>query len=354
MGLATFIIRRLLWVVPTMLGVSILIFAVTMMFTPYQRAMLYIHNIQDLRGKNIDDIVATYGFNRPAYEQYLNWLGKVLRGDLGYSESSKDLVLPTILKRLPRTAEIVLPSIPIIVFVGLFLGVLSATHRDTIIDHATRVLAIFGWSLPTFWLAIMLLAIFSSGLNWFPPGTGGLPLGSQANQFVKIGGSWHTYTGMFTIDGLLNGQPWITIDAIKHLVLPTMTLTIISIALIIRIMRSSMLETLGKNYIIAAKAKGLKNSVVINKHARRNALIPVVTLSALLTAGMITGVVITETTFSINGIGRFAADAAVGHGGAVDMASVLGFALFTGIVFIVANLLVDITYAYLDPRIRLD
>jgi len=352
MGLATFIIRRLLWVVPTMLGVSILIFAVTMMFSPYQRAMLYIHNIQDLRGKNIDDIVATYGFNRPAYEQYLDWLGRVLRGDLGYSETSRDLVLSTILTRLPRTAEVVLPSIPIIVVVGIFLGVLSATHRDTIIDHITRVVAIFGWSLPTFWLAIMLLAIFSDTLGWFTPGTGGLPLGSEANEFVKIGGSWHTYTGMFTIDGLLNGQPWITIDALKHLVLPTMTLTIVSIALIIRIMRSSMLETLGKNYIITAKAKGLKNSVVINKHARRNALIPVATVSGLLVAGLLTGVVITETIFDIDGLGRWAARAA-GTGGAIDLPGILGFALFTCVVYVTANLIVDALYAYLDPRIRL-
>lgn len=352
MGLATFIIRRLLWVIPTMLGVSILIFAVIMMFTPMQRAMLYVHNIQDLRGKNIDDIIATYGFNRPVYEQYANWLGKVLQGDLGYSESSKDLVLTTIITRLPRTAEIVLPSIPIIVLVGIYLGVLSATHRDTIIDHTTRVFAIFGWSLPTFWLAIMLLAIFADLLGWFPPGVGGLPLGSEANQFVKIGGTWHTYTGMFTIDGLLNGQPWITLDALRHLVLPTITLTIISIALIIRVTRSSMLETLGKNYVITAKAKGLKNSVVINKHARRNALIPVATVSGLLVAGLLTGVVITETIFGIDGLGRWAAQAA-GIGGAVDLPGVLGFALFTCVVYVTANLIVDVIYAYLDPRIRL-
>jgi peptide/nickel transport system permease protein len=196
----------------------------------------------------------------------------------------------------------------------------------------------------------MLIAIFFGALGWFPPER----MSTDVHNYIYVSGKWQTYTGLLTIDGLLNGQLWITLDALKHLVLPTISLTAINIALIIRVMRSSMLEALGKGYIVAARAKGLSNIEVINKHARRNALIPVVTLSALLVAGMITGVVITETVFAINGIGRFAADAAVSHGGAVDVPAVLGFTLFAGIVFIIANLIVDITYAYLDPRIRLD
>lgn len=356
MGLATFIIRRLLWVIPTILGVTILIFAVTMLFDPYTRAAIYINNPQDvsfLKGQTLDYLVHKLGLDDPAYIQYLRWLGQALRGNLGFSELVNQPVLDAIVTRLPRTAEIVLPSIPIIVIVGVYLGVISATHRDTIIDHGTRVFAIFGWSLPTFWLAIMLLAIFGGWLGWFPPGNGGLPLGSAANEFVKTNRSWHTYTGMFTIDGLLNGQLWITLDALRHLVLPTMTLVIISIALIIRIMRSSMLETLGKSYIITARAKGLKNSQVINKHARRNALIPVATVSGLLVAGLLTGVVITETIFDINGLGRFAALAAGMGGGVPDIPAILGFAMFTCIIYVTANLIVDILYAYLDPRIRL-
>jgi len=152
---------------------------------------------------------------------------------------------------------------------------------------------------------------------------------------------------------LLNGQPWIAVDALKHLVLPTMGLTIIQVALIIRVMRSSMLETLGKNYIITAKAKGLKNSEVINRHARRNALIPVATIAGMLTAGLLTGVIITETIYDIQGLGRWAADAATGGGGSVDIPAVMGFAMFTCIVYVFANLIVDVLYAYLDPRIRL-
>jgi len=352
MGLVTYIIRRLLWVVPTMLGVSVLIFAVTMLFTPYQRAALYINNPQDLRGGGLDDIVKQYHLDAPPQEQYFTWLGQVLRGNLGYSETSDSLVLDAIIIKAPHTAEVVLPCIPIIILLGVYLGVQSAKHRDTVIDHATRVFAIFGWSLPSFWLGIMLMAIFSGELGWFLPGTGGKPLSSAAVTFVTSRG-WHTYTGFYTIDGLLNGQVWITLDTIKHLVLPTMTLTIISIALIVRVMRSSMLETLGKSYIITARAKGLKNSEVINKHARRNALIPVATLSGLLVAGLLTGVVITETIFGIDGLGRWAARAAGVGGSAPDIPAVLGFALFAAIVYIMANLIVDVLYAYLDPRIRL-
>jgi len=358
MGLATFIIRRLLWVIPTMLGVSILVFGVTLLFSPEIRAAIYIRNPQDLRdptgeAKPIEQIIIDFGFDRPPHEQYLRWLGGVLRGDLGFSKTSNMLVLDALVTKLPRTAEIVLPCIPIVVVVGIYLGVLSATHRDSVIDHATRVFAIFGWSLPTFWVAIMLLAIFFGVLGWFPPGAMGFPLGSPGSIFVQTNPSWHWYTGLCTIDGLLNGQLWITMDALLHLVLPTMTLTIISIALIIRIMRSSMLETLNKSYIITAKAKGLKSSQVINKHARRNALIPVATVSGLLVAGLLTGVVITETIFDIQGLGRWAAQAAGMGWGTPDIPAIMGFALFTCIIYVMANLIVDIMYAYLDPRIRL-
>ena len=293
-----------------------------------------------------------YRLDDPPHLQYFTWLGQVLQGQLGWSQTSNKPVLETILSRLPRTAELVLPCIPIVILLGVYLGIKSATHRDTAVDHASRVFAIFGWSLPTFWLAIVLMLIFYSWLGWFPPGTGGRPLGSPAGEFVTPGPSgsgWHTYTGFYTIDGLLNGQLWITMDCIVHLVLPTMTLTIISIALIIRIMRSSMLETLSKSYIITARAKGLKNSQVINKHARRNALIPVATVSGLLVAGFLTGTVITETVYGYDGLGRWAALAAIN----TDIPAILGFAMLTAIIYVIANLFVDVLYAYLDPRIRL-
>lgn len=350
MGLGTYIIRRLLLVIPTLLGVTILVFAVTMLFTPQQRAALYISDPKQL--KDLSSIIKLYGLDDPPHLQYFRWLSQVLQGNLGYSQTSNKPVLQTIIERLPRTAEIVLPAIPLIIFIGIFLGVQSAVHRDTITDHVTRVFAIFGWSLPTFWLAIMLLFIFYSQLGWFAPGTGGRPLSVQSVITVTSPG-WVTYTGLYTIDGLLNGKPEITIDALRHIALPTMSLTIINVALLIRVTRSSMLETLGKSYIVTARAKGLKNKEVINRHARRNALIPVATLSGMLAAGLLTGVVITETVYGIDGLGRWAADAA-GTVGSPDLPAVLGFTVFACLVYVISNLCVDIIYAYLDPRIRLE
>ena len=195
----------------------------------------------------------------------------------------------------------------------------------------------------------MLIAIFYLALGWFPPER----IGSEAYNYITLSGKWHTYTGLYTIDGLLNGQLWITIDALRHLVLPTISLTTIQIALIVRVMRSSMLESLSKGYIVTARAKGLSQAEVINKHARRNALIPTITVSGLLTAGMLTGVTITETVFNIDGIGRWAAWSAGAGGSVPDIPGVLGFAMFAGIVYCIANLIVDILYAYIDPRIRL-
>ena len=343
MGLLEFTVRRLILLIPTLIGVTLLIFAVTQMIDPNIRALLYVTSDKQL--DKLPEVIAKYGLDRPFYEQYFSWITQVLQGNLGISKSANNQpVLDVLLKRFPATLELTLYSAPLIIFFGIYLGVKSAVHKDTIIDHVTRALAIVGWSLPSFWLGIILLSIFYGGLGWFPPAR----LDGPAYTFVQSA-DWHKYTGLYTIDGLLNGQPWITFEAFRHLVLPVLVLTVIQVALLIRVMRSSMLESLSKGYIVTAKAKGLKNIEVINRHARRNALIPVVTLSGMLVAGMLGGLIITETVFAFPGIGQFAAAAAL----MTDIPAVLGFALFTGTIFVVANLLVDILYAFIDPRIKL-
>jgi len=345
MGLRTYIIRRLLLVIPTLLGATLLIFAVTQLFDPVARATLYITNVQQFTPENIDRIIQTYGLNDPAYLQFGRWLSQVLQGNLGFSRTARQPVLSALLERFPATAEVVITCAPIIILLGIWLGVKSAVHRDKLVDHVTRTVSIIGWSLPSFWLGIILISIFYVGLGLFPTGR----LSTSAYTFVLTNPSFIRYTKLNTIDGILNGQLWITVDAIRHMVLPVAVLTTIQIALIVRIMRSSMLEALNKGYIVAARAKGLTEREVVNKHARKNALIPTITLSGLMVAGMLNGVVITETVFGINGIGLFAANSAL----SLDIAAVLGFTLFSGAIFILANLIVDIAYAYLDPRIRL-
>ncbi|MBS7270095.1 MAG: ABC transporter permease [Candidatus Freyarchaeota archaeon] len=332
---------------PTLLGVILLIFAVSQLFTPEQRASLYITNEKQLQ--QVENIIRIYHLNESVLVQLSDWMTKLFQGNLGFSHTSRMPVLETLFKKLPATIEVVIWCIPIIILLGIYLGIQSAVHKDGPIDHMTRTLAIIGTSLPSFWIGIMLIAIFFSALGWFPPER----MSSSTRNFIDFSGQWRWYTGLISIDGLLNGQLWVTLDLLRHVVLPTISLTTINIALIIRVMRSSMLEALGKGYIVAARAKGLSNQEVINKHARRNALIPVVTVSGLLTAGLLTGVTITETVFNIDGVGRWAALAAGGGGSVPDIPGVLGFALFAGIVYVVANLIVDILYAYIDPRIRL-
>ncbi len=348
MGLGEFIVRRVLLIIPTLIGVIILIFAVTQLFTPQQRAALY---VTERTASDINEIVRQYHLNESVLLQFSGWAQQVLQGNLGFSTTSNRPVLETMLRKMPATFELVIWSVPLIIIVGIYLGMQSAIHRDKPVDHVTRSLSIIGYSLPSFWLGIMLIAIFFAGLGWFPPER----LGAQAMEYINTSGKWVHYTGLMTIDSLLNGQLWIFADFVRHMVLPTISLTTISIALIVRVMRSSMLEALSRGYVVTAKAKGLTKKEVINKHARRNALIPTITVSGLLTAGLLTGVTITETVFNIDGMGRWAAQAAIGGGAgtAPDIPAVLGFAMFTGLAYVIANLVVDIMYAYIDPRIRL-
>jgi dipeptide transport system permease protein len=346
-NLAAYIARRLILLVFVIIGVTMLVFLVSMMFPPEQRALLYIRTQQRMTKEGVQQTIKDYGLLDPFYLQYGRWLVQVLQGNLGWSVSASQTVADAIRTKWPLTFEIVLFAAPIIIFVGIYLGVQAAVHRNGPIDHASRVFSIIGWSLPSFWVGFLLLAIFYGLLHWFSPGS----LGQDARNFMTDPvNHFVQYTGVNMFDGLLNGQPWITLDAISHVVLPVATIVTIDVALLIRVMRSSMLESLSKPYITTAKAKGLSSKVVIYKHARRNALIPVATLSGMLVAGLLGGLIITETVFGFGGLGAWAARSAQ----TLDMPAVLGYAILSAIVFVIANLIVDVLYAYIDPRIRLD
>jgi len=344
MGLKAYVIRRLLLLIPTLIGITLLIFAI-MQFLPINiRAMMYITDVKELG--DLPKLIKEHGLDQPVYIQYFRWLkGVFVDHTLGVDRYNQP-VFEAIMARLPGTVELAMFSIPFIIFIGIVFGTTAAVHKDKAFDHMTRLLAIMGTSLPSFWLGIVLLSIFFAGLGWFPPQR----WSSNVNLYVSdTGSSWKWYTRLITIDGLINGRPDITLDGIRHLVLPVAVLTLLNIALIMRVMRSSMLESLSKDYITAAKAKGLTKKEVINKHARKNALIPVVTLSGLLAAGLLTGVVITETVFDLKGIGAYAAESAA----VPDIPVIIAYALLSGFVYVIANLIVDILYAYFDPRIRL-
>ena len=338
-----YIMRRLLMIPILLFGISILIFGMMQFLTPYERASLYVSDVPKKSG-SLDALVEKYGLNDPLPEQYLRWAGKVLQGDLGFSKRGKRPVIEAIRHLFPATLELALwSSIPMIVL-GIQLGVISAVHHNKPIDQVTRVLSIIGWSFPTFVFGLLMLMIFYAKLDWFPAGR----LSEWASQIVTSD-AFQRYTRMNTVDALLNLRLDIFFNALRHLVLPAITLSYLNLALILRVTRSSMLETLRQDYVTTARAKGLKESVVINRHAKPNALIPVTTIGGLTLITLLNGVVITETIFNYRGMGWFFADAAL-H---LDVVAVLGFSMFNAIILVFGNLIVDILYAYLDPRVRL-
>ena len=294
---------------------------------------------------NIDEIIELYGLNAPIWQQYITWLGQVFQGNLGWSPVVGMSVTDAIFNFLPATLELAIFATPLIIIGGIWLGTKAAANKDRFIDHATRTGAIMGWSLPTFWFGLVLLMIFYGYFQGlFPPErlSTGMSILVHSVSFTR-------YTGLNFLDGILNGEWAVTLDSLRHLVLPVLTLSVVNIAFIMRLMRSSMLESLGKGYILTARAKGLPERTVINKHARRNAMIPVLTVSGYLFAAIVNGVVITESIFNFKGLGWWAWRTAL----MLDISSILGFALFSGVLFVLTNLVVDLLYARFDPRVRL-
>jgi len=341
--LRAYIVRRLLLIIPVLFGVTLLIFGVLQLFSPVERVALYVTNPKQFG--SVADMIAKYGLDQPVWVQYGHWMNQIFHGNLGWSRVVSQPVTSAMLNFLPATLELAIFATPLIIFGGIFLGSKAAAHKDRAIDHATRVGAIVGWSLPTFWLGLMLLMVFYgffTGL--FPPER----LSTEMNVLVHSE-SFTQYTGLHFLDAILNGNGRVLLDSLRHLVLPVITLTVVQIAFIMRLMRSSMLEALGKGYILTARAKGLDENTVVSKHARRNALIPVLTVSGYIFAGLVNGVVITETIFNYKGLGWWAWQSAV-H---LDISGILAFALFNGVLFVFTNLVVDLLYAQIDPRVRL-
>ena len=343
MGLLNYLIRRLLLMVVILFGVTIVVFSIMMMLPPGQRVAIYLQD-ERVNAEQFEALIEKYGLNDPAPVQYARWVKSVFKGDFGFSVTAQAPVVDGFKQYFPVTLELVLLSGPLIILVGILLGSAAAVNKDKPIDHFARIFSIVGYSLPTFWLGLILLMIFYGYFGLFEPG-----ILSNEYRDVFFSEEFKSFTGLLVIDGILNNRWDVAADAFWHLVLPTVNLVILSSALIMRLMRSSMLESLGQDYIRTALAKGASKKVVIAKHARRNALIPVVTISGLMMAGLMAGMVITETIFSRPGIGRWMAQASL----RLDIPAIMFNVLFLSGVYVLINLVVDIIYAYIDPRIRL-
>jgi peptide/nickel transport system permease protein len=350
-----YIIRRLLIMPVILIGVTILIFVMLSWLSPYERVALYVQDIPKRQGA-MDELIAKYGLDDPIYVQYWYWMvgkkdprtgqiqGGVLRGDLGWSKVGRSSVSEVIGRRLPATAELALWSIVPLIGLSIWMGVVAAVNHNKFTDQVLRLFAITGWSIPTFVFGLLVLMIFYARLGWFPPGR----LSDWAQQIV-LSPAFHRYTNMNSVDALLNLRFDIFLDALRHLILPVLTLSVISWAFLLRVTRSSMLDTLRQDYMTTARAKGLAERTVIRRHAVPNALIPVITVGGLTLVGLLNGVVITETVFNYPGMGSFMADAAL----SLDVVSVLGVTLFSSFILVFGNLIVDVLYGVVDPRIRL-
>jgi len=337
-----FISRRLLLLPLVMAGVTLLLFLLTQRLSPEMRASLYVRDAKQM--SSLDEVIKQYGLNDPVLQQYGRWLKNILRGDLGYSETANMPVRSAVKAYLPATVQLAVATMVLVLFFGVWFGILSAAYKDRFLDNALRFISLGAFSLPVFVLGLLLLMVFYGKLGWFAPGAYSL-----RTDLIINGPGFTQHTGFTILDSIFNFRFDILFDVMRHLVLPAVTLCLGSFALMVRVMRSGMLEELNKDYIRSARARGLSDFQVFYKHAGRNAFLPVVTLAGIQFIRLLGGTVIVETVFNYPGIGRWGVQCAQ----QLDIAGVLGFSLMVAALFVCGNLAADILYTVLDPRIRL-
>ncbi len=355
-----FIGRRLLLLIPVLLGVLLVTFVIVRLI-PGDPCVTMLG--ERATPAKCEVFLTRYGLNDNIVVQFGRYLGNLVQGDFGNSIKFTRPVTDLIAERLPLTMELTLLAMLFSTVVGVGLGVISALKRNTIIDTVTMVIANIGISMPVFWLGLLLAYIFALLLKGTPfvlPPSGRFTAGVALKDLAVVWGL-KDLTGFkkfivelasntVLINCLFTGDWKILWDSLRHLILPAVAVGTIPMSIIARMTRSSLLEVVGLDYIRTARAKGLVERKVISKHAFRNALIPIVTIIGIETGGLLSGAVLTETVFALPGIGT----ALVGAILARDYPVVQGFTIVIALIFVMVNLIVDLSYAYLDPRIRLD
>jgi peptide/nickel transport system permease protein len=332
-----YVLRRLLLIPPLLLGVTLVTFVLSHA-VPADPISAHLGQSAQLDPETVAAFKREWGLDRPLHEQYFAYLDSLRQGKLGRSIVSKRPVEQDLAQYLPNTVLLATAAIVFAVVLGVPLGVISAVKRNAPIDHLVRAISLIGVSMPVFWLALVSLFIFYYKLDWLPgPGMIG-------SKFIAP----PSVTGFLPVDALVAGKSDIFWDSLHHLILPSLVLSSFSIGLIARVTRSSMLEILSQDYMRTARAKGLKERVVITTHALRNALIPTITVIGLAYGNQLGGAVLTETIFSWPGIGRYAYQAA----SSMDFPAVMGVTMLIATLYIGVNLIVDVLYGVLDPRIR--
>jgi dipeptide transport system permease protein len=330
-----FLLRRVALIVPTFFGVTLLAFALIRLIPGDP-----VENLSGERGMDPERrlrLLHQFGLDQPLYTQYFDYIGNVLRGDLGTSLTTHEPVLTEFLTLFPATFELAFFALIFAICVGLPAGILAAIKRNTVADYAVMGVSLTGYSMPIFWWALLLILFFSVQLGWTPVS------GRLAVQFDVP-----ATTGFMLIDTLRSGEPGAFRSALSHLVLPTIALGTIPLAVIARMTRSSMLEVLREDYVRTARAKGLPQLQVVLVHALRNALIPVITVIGLQVGLLLSGAILTETIFSWPGIGNWLIHGVQSR----DYPVVQGGILLIATIVISVNLVVDLLYGVINPRIR--
>jgi peptide/nickel transport system permease protein len=355
--LTRYIIRRLVLLLPVLIGISVVTFAMLRLIPgDPARIMLGEHATEEA----IARFRESAGLNDPIPVQYWRYVQRLARGDWGRSIARKEWVTTELAQRLPATLELSIGAMIVACVVGISAGIISAYRQNSVFDLITMVGALVGVSMPVFWLGLLLSYVFGYRLHWLPPSarlTVGIELKTIAEtynlQFTgAVGTALNSILGflsnLYVFDSIVTANPDALIDSIKHLILPSIALGTIPMSIVARMTRSSLLEVLGMDYIRTARAKGQHERVVLMKHAMKNAFLPIITVIGLQFGGLLAGAILTETIFSWPGMGRLVVERILAR----DYPTVQGAVLVIALLFVGLNLLVDVSYAYLDPRIR--
>ncbi len=354
-----FLLRRLFLILPVLVGVLVVTFTITRL-VPGDPCFVMLG--EHATEETCKEFRVRFGLDKSIPEQFVRYAINVAKGDFGNSLKDRRPIVTIISERLPMTIELTFFAMIFSSTVGIILGVISALNRNSFIDTLTMLGANVGVSMPVFWLGLLLAYVFALMLKGTPlqlPPSGRLSAGISMIPLAKTWGIQNAtgvqafLLGLLSnsaiMNGLLTSNYKLVFDAIKHLILPAIAVGTISLSVIARMTRSALLEVLGQDYIRTARAKGLRYGLVVRKHALRNALIPIVTIIGIQTGGLLSGAVLTETIFSLPGVGSRMVEGILNR----DYPVVQGFSVVIALIFVFTNLLVDLSYAYLDPRVRL-
>jgi ABC-type dipeptide/oligopeptide/nickel transport system permease component len=347
--LVVFLFRRLVSVAVTLIIVTAIIFGIVIMAPPEARANLYMgrrvraNMPDDVWARAIERVIEQHGMRDPFPVQYVHWAGLLLQGEWGWSPILRDDVLDALTKRTPATVELTLYSLLLFIPLGLASGAVSGWRRDRAADHGFRLAASISTSIPPFILGLVLMSLLYVGLHWFLPGF----LSTSESLAVKSP-SFRSYTGLITIDGLLNGRLGVTLDGLRHLAMPVLTLSLFHWATLGRVTRAATIEELDKGYVTAAHARGLAPRRILWGHVVPNVLVPGLTSSALSAASLVTGVYVVEVVFGWPGVSKLITYSIWQP----DVGLAAGFAVYSVLAVLCIMIVLDIVQVLVDPRFR--